>query len=1022
MVPLRLRLRNFLSYGEHAEPLDFTQFHVACLSGANGQGKSALLDAITWALWGEARKSAEARKPDEELLRVGAREMEVDLEFELEGARYRVQRGYTRSASGRTSRPSLEFHVWDESAASWRALTGTSLARTQEAITRVLGLDYDTFVNSAFLLQGRSDEFTKKKPTERKRILAQILGLDRFDRLQRAASTRATEADARCKALSAEIERLRGELADEAEVRVQHEAARAEQAARTRDLEQARAEVAEAMRRLAELEALAQRATLLRDQLRAAEETARERRLETERLGEQIDQAGALLAEADRIQADYQRHEELSKRLEALEEQRNQATGLQEQIRRLEEQRRLAAQTRRDRLARLEAEIESRRRELNEKLPSCVEIAPTRRALEEAREAERRSQALRDRLAELRARRERVRTVDERLARARVALEARRAELTRRIEELERQAMRTKDLPTVREAHAQAEAHLQDRQRELEEVRTRGLERKAAIEALEREEARLRDEIAAVDARRARLDDLETETCPTCGTRLTESHRAAVRQTFEEERQALESRVEALRAERATLEREREALRRHFAELGAAVQKAQQVLEMRARLLQELQQVERAADELRVLRDEHASLCADLEAERFEPELRAERQRLVRELEAEAVDEAALERARDEALREAAQGRALEQRLRDLEATAARVDALRSLLARDEAEVATLRKELDATQDDPLAARIVDLQRRLEALGYDPAHHDRLRREREGVREAPARYHDLLRARERVVEWKELRQRYADEAARAEEQARGHRAELERLDRALTEREAVARRHEAAARAAQEAERALHEAERQRAALEERLARCARDREALDRARAEHREARRQRDVWRRLRTAFGKNGIPALIIEDTLPELEARANELLDRLSGGRTRLHLETLRDTRTGGTRETLDIRITDEQGVSRAYETFSGGEAFRVNFALRIALAQLLAARAGVRIRTLVVDEGFGTQDKQGIEAIVGAIQTIRDDFEKVLVITHLDELKEAFPVRIEVYKHPVEGSRYDVIGV
>ncbi|MBA7588863.1 hypothetical protein ES708_30933 [subsurface metagenome] len=56
MIPVKLDLKNFLSYGEEVPPLDFTQFHVACLSGANGQGKSALLDALTWSIWGEGRE------------------------------------------------------------------------------------------------------------------------------------------------------------------------------------------------------------------------------------------------------------------------------------------------------------------------------------------------------------------------------------------------------------------------------------------------------------------------------------------------------------------------------------------------------------------------------------------------------------------------------------------------------------------------------------------------------------------------------------------------------------------------------------------------------------------------------------------------------------------------------------------------------------------------------------------------------------------------------------------------------
>ena len=86
-------------------------------------------------------------------------------------------------------------------------------------------------------------------------------------------------------------------------------------------------------------------------------------------------------------------------------------------------------------------------------------------------------------------------------------------------------------------------------------------------------------------------------------------------------------------------------------------------------------------------------------------------------------------------------------------------------------------------------------------------------------------------------------------------------------------------------------------------------------------------------------------------------------------------------------------------------------FSGGEAFRINFAVRIALSKLLARRAGARLRTLFIDEGFGTQDAQGRERLVEAIRTIEDDFERLFIITHIDELRDAFPARIEVTKTP-----------
>jgi exonuclease SbcC len=175
-----------------------------------------------------------------------------------------------------------------------------------------------------------------------------------------------------------------------------------------------------------------------------------------------------------------------------------------------------------------------------------------------------------------------------------------------------------------------------------------------------------------------------------------------------------------------------------------------------------------------------------------------------------------------------------------------------------------------------------------------------------------------------------------------------------------------------------------------------------------------------QREVWiyQQLAEALGKDGIQALIIESAIPEIEQEANALLSRLTDNRIQITIESLRDLKKGGTRETLDIKIADEMG-ERSYHLYSGGEAFRTDFALRLALSKVLARRAGARLRTLIIDEGFGTQDSQGIEYLVEAIQEISKDFDKVLVVTHLDEMKNAFPVQILVTKHPELGSRFEI---
>ncbi|MGD9116490.1 MAG: SMC family ATPase [Dehalococcoidia bacterium] len=176
-------------------------------------------------------------------------------------------------------------------------------------------------------------------------------------------------------------------------------------------------------------------------------------------------------------------------------------------------------------------------------------------------------------------------------------------------------------------------------------------------------------------------------------------------------------------------------------------------------------------------------------------------------------------------------------------------------------------------------------------------------------------------------------------------------------------------------------------------------------------------QASKEAKIYKDLAQAFGKKGIQALIIEMALPEIEAEANRLLAKMTDGRMHVKMETQRQTKKGEPVETLDIKISDELGT-RNYEMFSGGEAFRIDFAVRIALSKLLARRAGAPLPTLIIDEGFGTQDSSGIEKLKEAINSIQDDFKKILVITHMEDLRDAFPTRINVVK-TAQGSTMEV---
>jgi exonuclease SbcC len=246
----------------------------------------------------------------------------------------------------------------------------------------------------------------------------------------------------------------------------------------------------------------------------------------------------------------------------------------------------------------------------------------------------------------------------------------------------------------------------------------------------------------------------------------------------------------------------------------------------------------------------------------------------------------------------------------------------------------------------------------------------------------------------------------ADESRRAELEAQAENAEAKLKSAALTQSDVDTLRLE-------------------KRLADERVGGARQQMEALKVLRKQRQERLKERKqlaedlgLYEELRQAFGKRGVPAMIIETVVPELERDANRLLERMTEGRLHVRIETQRLTKGGDVREALDIIISDELG-KRAYELYSGGEAFRIDFAIRIALSQLLARRAGAQLRSLFIDEGFGTQDARGREYLVDAISSIQGDFDRILVITHIDELKDAFPSRIEVRKTP-QGSQFELM--
>jgi DNA repair protein SbcC/Rad50 len=220
VIPLNLKLSGFLSYRDPVE-VDFSGFDLACISGSNGAGKSSLLDAITWALFGQARKR------DEALINLQSKVAEVAFTFAYETNVYRVIRALAR---GKTT--TLEFQIADDSPQTidhdhgrssmvnghphtWRPLTERTLRDTQARIEQILRLDYETFVNVSFFLQGRADQFAQQPPTRRKEILGNILGLEAWEVYRERAAERRKNVEHELNSVDGRVAEIEAELAEE---------------------------------------------------------------------------------------------------------------------------------------------------------------------------------------------------------------------------------------------------------------------------------------------------------------------------------------------------------------------------------------------------------------------------------------------------------------------------------------------------------------------------------------------------------------------------------------------------------------------------------------------------------------------------------------------------------------------------------------------------------------------------------------------------------------------------------------
>lgn len=903
MIPHKLTIKNFLSYGPETQTIEFAPHRLICLSGKNGHGKSALLDAMTWALWGVARKTLSSVKPDEGLLHLGQTQMFVMLDFELNGTMYRIRREFLNTYGKPYA--NLDFGILDVATDTFSPLTDKTIRKTQEKIEQVLRLSYNAFVNSAFLRQGHSNEFSKKSPKERKEILANILGLDQYETLRKLAGEKTKSAQNQLATLQAFQEKLDTELA------------------KKETIVAASLELEKKVKALTEQEQTVHNKSIELDthEKKIAQQQKQCEMLEFELKKQQESEESQLVILKEIVSAWRTIHKKilLLPNQEALEAQKKQLLSS------LQEHQQKFQQT----------------LELKEKYLSTKE---KNQHIAEAIQKEH-QKTTHEALVTL----DRMRTQSQVQEQSLKSTQAKKELIAKELQELQQKLItfqsKLKQGKKVEEAR--------------EAISVQFEKRKAAYQQFITLANQMSNELKGISNKEALVHNDQDPSCPLCEQNLSASRRKFLKAKFSKDQHFIEHQLKRLtniikKLKEILVEQHKqlEVVKKETEELRAIEIKAQECEKQVTKLNIESDLLTKEVEKIHTQQEQHlkALTAHELVCKKVESETQTIVASHPQYQEAQKQLDAII-----------TAGKSIAYNQKQHQETQATLQAI----------------ELQLSSCAALQAESIAQNQRKQEISMLIQSLKKQRREKK----------ELL---SKLDEFKQIAQEIKDSAQKRKEiteqtgQLVAAKELLLKEQGSLIEQQKKLVQFETEHKEQQEQIKKLHQT-------------------IFD---------------YQTIATATGKDGIQALLIEEAIPEIEHEANYLLSRLTNNQGHIIIESLRDLKKGGTKETLDIKISDPAGI-RPYEMFSGGEAFRIDFALRIAISKLLARRAGTALQTLIIDEGFGSLDDEGLSNVMDCIHKIQDDFSLIVIVSHLNTMKDQFPVHFVVEKR-AQASKVNVI--
>ena len=938
MRPISLQIEGFTCFRQNVL-IDFSSLDLFAITGPTGAGKTSIIDAMTYALYGCTPRMGVGQVS--ELISQGMNRMSVLFHFRSGSHEYRIARS-AKWGKQTTTELRLEQRAGDE----WVSLAdGVNAARP--LIEQIIGLDFNGFTKSVVLPQGQFDLFLKGKPEDRRKILSDLLDLDIYSRMMRRANEIAKEQDAQAKTIEGV---LKNEYAD----------------ATSENLERQQKDLEKTEPQLPPIDAGLQHVA----QFLPVAFGLRQARLELSKAEVELKSIipKRKTAEAD-LERASKRVEDVSKKAAEIASalQRNkydsslhsQMAGALEKARRLE-----AVATQFEVLEKARKDKADKQAKLNKELKRLEDAATAaEKAMVAAKKEADKDQNAIDKFRKKYGSPDAVKGAIDNLKQF---LKQQQSLARLQVDSTARENDRKKldeDIVFVRSKAVNAQKQFDDAHADYEALvlRHSAESLKPALRA--GEPCPVCEQVVQSVPKKRKHEPLQE------GKRHQKEAESALR--------AVEKRVLELEAQAGPLDREIVRLRKASTEAT----EAQTEILKRLRLFTGPKPDLAAESDLSALHKQFV-------------EAQSQAANSVRRLDLLKAD------------REAA--------FRDLLTKQNDLRIITNDLERDDSELSKLQKESEKLRDH--LGELASLKKAQAAFDKQ----EQLRVEREYLlRHREQRQQDLAQAeKDRAAELLTL-ERFETTRKSLEQSRDGFRSQIEEMTASLTAEFPDLKKPSAARDEATQLEQRQQDLQHERTAVHTRISALRNEIKMLEQKLVRAVEMRAELEQCR-IRTAVARTLWQALQGDNFIAFIQGEAYARL-AFDGS---AHLKTLTADRYSFSVDKDEFQVVDHWNADepRPVTTLSGGESFLASLALALALAEglsgLSSGHTKFTLESLFLDEGFGTLDPETLEYVVSGIEGLSANDRLIGIISHIPELAERMPARINV-KKTVGGSSIEV---